>query len=130
VNAVLSLSHRGVVPGETVHINAEVSNQSRRKMAASSVQLMMVTASSNSSNSLTLTYKNYHVFLQIARSNALIGPENDRTWFSHLLETTNNRPLWRRIGASFALRYPRWLTKSRDWGEVYLSFVNQGIQIT
>ncbi|KAL8565299.1 hypothetical protein ACOMHN_001197 [Nucella lapillus] len=41
ITAVLALSQRGFVPGETIHINAEIANTSRRKMAGSSVELLM-----------------------------------------------------------------------------------------
>ncbi|XP_076465647.1 arrestin domain-containing protein 3-like [Babylonia areolata] len=41
VSALLALGQRGFVPGETIHINGEIINSSRRKMAGSSVELLM-----------------------------------------------------------------------------------------
>ncbi|PVD19293.1 hypothetical protein C0Q70_19780 [Pomacea canaliculata] len=41
VTAVLAVAQRGFVPGETIHVHGEVTNMSRRKMASSSVELLM-----------------------------------------------------------------------------------------
>nr|KAG5705960.1 hypothetical protein BaRGS_010850 [Batillaria attramentaria] len=41
MNALLSVSQRGFVPGEAIHVNAEVTNMTSRKMAGSSVALLM-----------------------------------------------------------------------------------------
>ncbi|CAL1526418.1 unnamed protein product [Lymnaea stagnalis] len=43
ITAELRLSHKGYVPGETIFVNAEISNLSRRKVGSTSVELLMTT---------------------------------------------------------------------------------------
>ncbi|ESP05163.1 hypothetical protein LOTGIDRAFT_227841 [Lottia gigantea] len=43
VSATLCLNQKGYVPGETIHVDAEVMNNSRRKMASSSLEFKMTT---------------------------------------------------------------------------------------
>uniref|UniRef100_A0A2C9JRJ5 Arrestin C-terminal-like domain-containing protein n=1 Tax=Biomphalaria glabrata TaxID=6526 RepID=A0A2C9JRJ5_BIOGL len=43
ISASLSLSHKGYVPGETLYVNAEISNHSKRKVGSTSVELLMTT---------------------------------------------------------------------------------------
>ncbi|XP_050401776.1 arrestin domain-containing protein 3 [Patella vulgata] len=43
VSATLSLNQRGFVSGETIHVDAEITNLTRRKMGATSIELKMTT---------------------------------------------------------------------------------------